>query len=238
MMLSGGSSPWSRAVFVDRRAAGAQLAAVVRTLPELQDPIVLALPRGGVPVGYEVARAIGAPLDVLVVRKLGAPDQEELAIGAVASGGSEYLNRELIDALGLSLEELDEIRGRERAEVQRRTARYRGDRPWPDLHGRSVIVVDDGAATGATALAAIAALRDHRPAEVIVALPVAPADACRHLETAADRVVCLRSPQPFLAIGNWYVEFGQVSDEEVRALLREAAAAAEEADRPAVGPWW
>lgn len=235
MMLSGGSSPWSRAVFVDRREAGAQLAAVVRTLPGLRDPIVLALPRGGVPVGYEVARAIGAPLDVLVVRKLGAPDQEELAIGAVASGGSEYLNRALIAELGLSPEELDEIRERKRAEVKRRTDRYRGDRQWPDLIGRSLIVVDDGAATGATALAAIAALRDHRPAEVIVALPVAPADACRLLETAADRVVCLRSPEPFLAIGNWYVEFGQVSDEQVGGLLHEAAA---ERDRPAVGPWW
>ncbi|HSI99512.1 MAG TPA: phosphoribosyltransferase family protein [Patescibacteria group bacterium] len=208
----------------------------MRTLPGLRDPIVLALPRGGVPVAYEVARAIGAPLDVLVVRKLGAPGQEELAIGAVASGGSEHLNRELIAALGLSLGELNLIRERERAEVRRRTARYRGDRPWPDLHGRSVIVVDDGAATGATAQAAIAALRGHRPAEVIVALPVAPADACRQLQMAADRVVCLRSPAPFLAIGNWYVEFGQVSDEEVRDLL-PAAAPANEADRPAIGPW-
>jgi predicted phosphoribosyltransferase len=236
-MLSA-QSPWNGAVFADRRAAGAELAAMVRTLTRLRDPIVLALPRGGVPVGYEVARALQAPLDVLVVRKLGAPGQEELAIGAVASGGSEYLNRELLAALGLSQDELDAIRERARAEVQRRTERYRGDRPWPDLHGRSVIVVDDGAATGATALAAIAALRDHRPAEVIMALPLAPADTCQRLEATADRVVCPRSPHPFLAIGTWYLEFGQVSDEEVRVLLRKAAATAEEADRPAVGPGW
>jgi predicted phosphoribosyltransferase len=235
-MLSGGASLGSGAIFVDRRTAGAELAGVVRTLAGLRDPIVLALPRGGVPVGYEVARAIGAPLDVLVVRKLGAPGQEELAIGAVASGGSEYLNRELIAALGLSPEELDEIREPARAEVQRRTARYRGDRPWPNLHGRSVIVVDDGAATGATALAAIAALRHHRPAELILAVPVAPADARQRLETAAERVLCLRSPCPFLAIGAWYLDFGQVSDEEVRTLLR-AAATAERADRPAADPW-
>ena len=233
-MLPGRSSPWSRAVFADRRAAGAELGAVVRTLPGLRDPIVLALPRGGVPVGYEVARALGAPRDVLVVRKLGAPEQEELAIGAVASGGSEYLNHELIHALRLSQVELDGVRERERAEVQRRTALYRGDRPWPDLAGRSVIVVDDGAATGATALAAIAALRRHHPAEVIIAVPTGPADACQVLETAADRVVCLRSPYPFLAIGTWYAEFAQVSDAEVRALLRDATAS--EADQLAVGP--
>lgn len=229
MRQPGRSSPGTRGRFADRRAAGAELAAVVRTLPELRDPIVLALPRGGVPVGYEVARALGAPLDVLVVRKLGAPGQEELAIGAVASGGSEYLNHELIDALRLSQDELDGIRDRECAEVRRRTARYRGDRPWPDLGGRSVIVVDDGAATGATALAAIAALRPQRPAEVVVAVPVAPAESCRLLETAADRVVCLRSPYPFLAIGNWYLGFDQVSDEEVRVLLRDATIAAEAA---------
>jgi putative phosphoribosyl transferase len=228
-------SPWNRAVFADRRSAGAELATVVRTLTGLRDPIVLALPRGGVPVGYEVAQALRAPLDVLVVRKLGVPGQEELAIGAVASGGSEYLNRELLTALRLSQDELDAIRERARAEVQRRTVRYRGDRPWPDLHDRSVIMVDDGAATGATALVAIAALRGHRPAEVIVAIPVAPVDTCQRLEADADRVVCLRSPYPFLAIGTWYIDFGQVSDEEVRVLLRQAATTAEEADRPAVG---
>jgi putative phosphoribosyl transferase len=233
--LSDGAFRWGDALFVDRRAAGADLAAVVRTLPGLKDPIVLALPRGGVPVGYEVARALRAPLDVLVVRKLGAPGQEELAIGAVASGGSEYLNHELIAVLRLSEEELDGIRERARAEVERRTARYRADQPWPDLQGRSVIVVDDGAATGATALAAIDALRRHRPTEVIIAIPVAPLDTCQQLETVADRVVCLRSPYPFLAIGTWYVEFGQVPDEEVRALLREAATVAAP-DRPAAGP--
>lgn len=218
---------WGRTAFVDRRAAGVELAGVVRALPGLRDPIVLALPRGGVPVGYEVARVLRAPLDVLVVRKLGAPGQEELAIGAVASGGSDYFNRELIGALQLSQPEVEEIRKRATREVERRTGRYRGERPWPELHGRSVIVVDDGSATGATALVAVAALRHHRPAEIIVALPVAPAEACRQLEAVADRVVCLRSPSPFWAIGTWYSEFGQVSDDEVRALLAEGRMAGE-----------
>jgi putative phosphoribosyl transferase len=220
--------PFGRSLplFADRREAGRLLAEAVGGQGRLIDPIVLALPRGGVPVGFEVARRLRAPLDVLIVRKVGAPGQEELAVGAVASGGAEYLNAELIAELRLSQAVVDRIREREIAEVERRSHRYRGDRPWPDLRGRSVIVVDDGAATGATALAAIAAVRPQSPAEMIVALPVAPRDTCDRLRAAADLLVCLRSPELFLAIGMWYRDFGQVADEEVAALLRLAAAPA------------
>jgi putative phosphoribosyl transferase len=212
-------------IFRDRREAGEMLAEAVEALPGLRDPIVLALPRGGVPVAFEVAMRIHAPLDVLIVRKLGTPGQEELALGAVASGGAEYLNAELIAELRLPPPVLDRIRQREMAEVECRSRSYRGDLRWPNLRGRSVIVVDDGAATGATALAAIAALRRQLPAEVLMALPVAPKDTCDRLRAAADRLVCLRSPELFFAIGTWYLDFGQVSDEDVRALLRRAVAA-------------
>jgi putative phosphoribosyl transferase len=212
--------------FTDRREAGRMLAEAVGEWGRFIDPVVLALPRGGVPVGFEVARRLRAPLDVLIVRKIGAPGQEELALGAVASGGAEYLNAELIAELGLPQGVLDGIREREMAEVERRSHRYRGDLPWPDLRGRTVIVVDDGAATGATALAAIAALRPQSPAEVVVALPVAPRETCDQLRAAADRLVCLRSPELFLAIGMWYRDFGQISDDAVTALLKLAAAPA------------
>lgn len=210
--------------FSDRRAAGQALADTVDHLEGLADPIVLALPRGGVPVAREVATRLGAPLDVMVVRKLGAPGQEELALGAVATGGAEYLNVDLINALRLAPPQLAAIRARETAEVERRSQRYRGDRPWPELRGRSVIVIDDGAATGATILAAVAALRRHHPAEIIVAVPVAPVDTCDLMRRAADRVVCLCSPDPFLAISIWYEDFRQGSDQDVRDLLEPEAA--------------
>lgn len=215
-----------RHAFRDRVTAGRELAAAVAALPHLVDPIVLALPRGGVPVAREVAVRIHAPLDVLVVRKLGAPGEEELALGAVATGGVEVLNDDLIREVGPTRAELDAIRRRETDEVSRRSARYRGDRPWPTLADRSAILVDDGVATGATMLAAIAALRAQDPGEVIVAVPVAPEDACRRLRAAADRVVCLRMPDPFLAIGLWYEDFRQVSDDEVRDVLDDAHRAA------------
>lgn len=176
-------------------------------------------------MGFEVACALHSPLDVLVVRKLGAPGQEELALGAVALGGALYLNTDLIAEMQLPQHLVDEIRDRELAEVRQRNERYRGERPWPDLRARSVIVVDDGAATGATAEAAIAALRGQGPAEIVVALPVAPADTCARLRDAADRFVCLRAPELFLALGSWYLDFEQVSDEEVRDLLQRAAQA-------------
>ena len=223
----------SRPIFKDRREAGVMLAEALEALPGLRDPIVLALPRGGVPVAFEVAMRLHAPLDVLIVRKLGTPGQEELALGAVASGGAQYLNAQLIAELRLPLQVLDRIRAREMAEVERRTRNYRGDLSWPALRGRSVIVVDDGAATGATALAAIAALRRQLPAEVVMAVPVAPGETCDRLRTAADRLVCLRSPAMFLAIGTWYLDFGQVSDEDVRTLLRRAVATSRSDSIPA-----
>jgi len=215
-------------VFQDRREAGRLLAAVVARLPDLRHPIVLALPRGGVPVGFEVARQLHAPLDVLVVRKLGTPGQEELALGAVAFGEAVYLNRTVIDELRIPEHVVDDIRAREMAEVDRRTKLFRGDRPMPDLGERSVIVVDDGAATGATAEVAVKALRSQHPAEIVVALPVGPGDTCDRLRAVADRLVCLRSPELFFAIGEWYLDFSQVSDEEVRDLLAQATEAIEE----------
>jgi len=210
-------------VFRDRCEAGRLLALAVQALPDLKAPIVLALPRGGVPVGFEVAQQLGAPLDVLVVRKLGTPGQEELALGAVAFGGASFLNTDLVAELQLPERVIDEIRERALAEVMLRNRRYRGDRPWPDLGGRSAVIVDDGAATGATAEAAVLALRSQGPAEIVVALPVAPADTCDRLREAADRLVCLRSPRLFFALGSWYRDFEQVSDGDVRELLERSA---------------
>jgi putative phosphoribosyl transferase len=223
------------AVFEDRCDAGRRLSAAVDALPDLRDPIVLALPRGGVPVGYEVAHRLGAPLDVLIVRKLGVPGREELALGAVAGGGIVYRNQPLIDELGIPALLIDQVRAREEAEVERRAERYRGSRAWPRLDGRSVVVVDDGAATGATVLAAIAALRPQQPSEIVVALPVAPAETCDQLREAADRVVCLIAADLFFALGSWYADFEQVSDDEVRDLLARAPEAIDH--RARVEPW-
>jgi predicted phosphoribosyltransferase len=187
------------------------------------DPIVLALPRGGVPVGFEVARALGAPLDVLIVRKLGLPQQPELAIGAIASGGVRVLNMDVVKGLGLPEDMIDEVTRREATELERREKAYRGGAIPPSVVGRSVVLVDDGVATGSTMSAAIAALREQRPHEIIVAVPLAPAETCARLGREADRVVCLESPEPFMAIGLWYASFPQTSDGEVRAYLERAA---------------
>jgi predicted phosphoribosyltransferase len=206
--------------FADRADAGRRLADAVAALPDLVDPIVLALPRGGVPIGAAVAQRLGAPLDVLTVRKLGVPGQEELAMGAVASGGVVYLDRELIARAGVPAGTVEAVRRREEGEVERRVARYRGDRPAPALAGRSIVVVDDGVATGATMLAAVAALRSSGAREVIVAVPVAAAETCQRMRDAADRFVCLEAPEMLWAISLWYETFRQVEDEEVRRLLR------------------
>lgn len=186
------------------------------------DVVVLALPRGGVPVGYEVARSLGAALDVFVVRKLGVPGHEELALGAVASGGVRVLNDDVVAALGLSEREIEPIAERERAEVERRQREYRGDRPPLALQGKTAILVDDGLATGATMRVAALAVRRFEPQSVVVAVPVAADATCAEFRGDVDEVVCAFTPEPFYAVGIWYEDFGQTSDEEVRELLQQA----------------
>ncbi|HEX5502077.1 MAG TPA: phosphoribosyltransferase family protein [Thermomicrobiales bacterium] len=209
------------APFSDRQDAGQQLAA--RLAPYRDDhPIVLALPRGGVPVGYEIARALGAPLDVLVARKLGAPHQPEFGIGAIAPGGVRLLDRPVVEALGIPPAEIERIAAAEAAEMERREREFRDGRPPLDLAGRVVIVVDDGLATGVTARAAVAAVRARRPARIVLAAPVCSPEAARALGAEADDVLCLATPPDFRAVGLWYEDFEQTSDAEVVDLLRRA----------------
>jgi putative phosphoribosyl transferase len=187
------------------------------------DVIVLALPRGGVPVAFEVAQALGAPLDVFLVRKLGMPGHEEFAIGAIASGGVTVLNEETLRDYGVSGEQVEAVVEAEQRELERRERRYRGDRTFPNLTGRTVVLIDDGLATGSTMRAAVAALREERPARVIVAVPTAPPETCEELRGIVDEMVCLMTPDPFYAVGLWYEDFSQTTDEEVRELLERAA---------------
>ena len=209
--------------FKDRYAAGRALAGRLLT-PYRGWPglLVLALPRGGVPVGYEVARALGGELDVFLVRKLGVPGHEELAMGAIASGGVRVLNEDVVRMLGISQEEIDDATRTEAAELERRERAYRDDRPHPRVEGRTVILVDDGLATGATMRAAAMALRQQRPAELAVAVPVAAEQTCEQFRTEVDRIICAFTPEPFHAVGLWYEDFSQTTDEEVRALLKRA----------------
>lgn len=188
--------------------------------------IVLALPRGGVPVAYEVATALGAPLDVFLVRKLGVPGHEELAMGAVASGGVRVLNTEVVEALGISEQAIEGVAQQELRELERRERVYRGGRPPPELRDRVVILVDDGLATGSSMRAAVAAVRQQHPRRIVVAVPTAAAETCEDFRREVDEVVCLSTPEPFYAVGLWYRDFSQTSDDEVRALLERAAAAA------------
>jgi putative phosphoribosyl transferase len=183
------------------------------------DVVVLGLPRGGVPVGFEVARALGAPLDVFLVRKLGVPGQPELAMGAVASGGTRVLNRHVLRIAGVSDEELERVTASERKVLAAREEAYRGDRPPVDVSRKVAIIVDDGLATGASMRAAVEALRQQEPAELVVAVPVAPAESRDDMTAVADRVVCARTPEPFFAVGHWYDDFSEVTDDEVRELL-------------------
>ena len=201
------------------RLLGTQLAG--RNLPK--DAIVLALPRGGVPVAFEVAQALGLPLDVMVVRKLGVPWQPELAMGAIASGGVRVLDPALIRLEGISPEYIEAVAAREEQEVERREQLYRAGRPPLDLQNRTVILVDDGLATGSTMLAAVKCVKSLQPSIVIVAVPVASRHAYAHLRDGADECVCLAVPEPFGAVGEWYEDFRQTSDAEVRNLLRQAA---------------
>ena len=203
----------------DRTEAGKRLARELMRYAMRRDVLVLALPRGGVPVGFEVARALGVPLDVFVVRKLGMPFHEELAMGAIASGGAQLLNEDVIQTYAISEDEIDRVIESERRELERRERLYRGDRPFPTLKDRIVILVDDGLATGSTMRAAVMALRDESPARIVVAVPVAAKDTCQQFEDVADEIVCLETPEPFDAVGLWYQNFAQTSDEEVHDLL-------------------
>ena len=205
--------------FRNRTDAGRQLAEKLAAYAHRPGVLVLALPRGGAPVGFEVARKLGAPLDVFLVRKLGVPGYEELAMGAVATGGVRVLNDEIVRGLGISEHEIDAAAARELQELARRQRLYRGDRPLPDIAGRTVILVDDGLATGATMRAAIAAVRQQQPARIVVAVPTASPDTCEALKAEADDVVCAMTPEPFLAVGHWYEDFTQTTDDEVRELL-------------------
>ena len=206
--------------FRDRAEAGGELGErLAEGYAGRPDVLVLALPRGGVVVGREVAERLDAPLDVVVVRKLGFPGQSELAMGAIASGGVRVLNEALLDQTGVSEALVEDVVARERVELERREALYRSDRPAPDVAGKTVLVVDDGLATGSTMLAAVQALRSLRAGRIVVAVPTAPRQTCEALEDMADEVVCLRQPEPFYAVGLSYEDFAEVSDDEVRALL-------------------
>lgn len=209
-------------IFRDRHDAGLQLALALQGYAERPDVVVLALPRGGVVVGYEVATQLQVPLDVLVVRKLGAPGRSELAMGAIASGGVQVVDHQILEALNVSDQDFRAVVEREVAELARRERLFRGPRGLVDVHERSVLLVDDGLATGATMRAAIQALRQHEPAEVIVAVPVASPEAVAIISPLVDDVVCLATPAYMSAIGLWYREFEQTSDSEVRALLDTA----------------
>ena len=211
------------AMFRDRREAGRLLAEELRPYATRPRLLVLGLPRGGIPVAFEVARARHAPLDVFVVRKLGVPGYEELGMGAIASGGTRVLNRGMIRELHISQSDVERVAESEQRELERREAAYRGARPAPDFHDRTVIVVDDGLATGASMAAAVTALRQQGPAAIIVAAPVGAAESCEALRTMADVCVCAETPEPFLGVGRWYGDFEQTTDDEVRRLLDEAA---------------
>jgi putative phosphoribosyl transferase len=210
------------APFRDRRDAGKKLAQKLLHYANRSDVIVLALPRGGVPVAYEVALALNAPLDIFIVRKLGLPGHEELAIGAIASGGIRVLNEDIIRALNIPREVIDHVAQRELQELQRREHIYRGDRPAPEVHDHIVILIDDGLATGASMRAAIAGLRAQNPKRIVVAVPTAAPETCEAIEAEVDEIVCAITPEPFLGVGRWYEDFSQTTDEGVRMILEEA----------------
>ncbi|HYR11339.1 MAG TPA: phosphoribosyltransferase [Longimicrobium sp.] len=217
---------WSRTVFRDRAEAGRRLAERLSAYAGRDDVVVLALPRGGVPVAFPVARALGAPLDVLVVRKLGVPGQEEVAMGALASGGVRILNEPVVRALRIPSEAIERVAAREALELERREGVYRGPRAQALVQGRTVILVDDGIATGSTLRAAIQSLRQRKPARIVVASPVCSVEACRDLAEYADEVVCLLQPQPLGSVSLSYASFPQTTDLQVWTLLKRAAQAA------------
>jgi putative phosphoribosyl transferase len=205
--------------FHDRREAGQLLGRALAHYKDSPDVIVLALPRGGVPVAYEIAQDLKAPLDVFVVRKLGVPWQPELAMGAIAGKGTEVLNGDVVTAYNIPPNVIRAVAEREGHELRRRLQEYRGDRPFPSLRNHTVILVDDGLATGSTMRAAVNAIRQEQPRSIVVAVPVAALSSCREFEAEVDDVVCLRTPSDFAAVGRWYENFSEISDEEVRQLL-------------------
>lgn len=211
-----------RQPFLNRRAAGRTLATYLSKYADRNDVIVLALPRGGVPVAYEVAQTLGATLDLFLVRKLGTPGHRELAMGAIASGGIRVLNEDVVRWYSIPESVIEHVVREEQAELERRERAYREDRPPPDLQGRIVILIDDGLATGSTMRAAAQAVRERQPSRVVVAVPVGARETCTELASYADEVICARTPEPFSAVGQWYVDFAQTEDEEVLDLLQKS----------------
>jgi predicted phosphoribosyltransferase len=210
--------------FVDRQAAGRELATYLERYADRRDAVVLGLARGGLPVAVEVARALRLELDVFLVRKLGVPGHEELAMGAIASGGVRVVNEQVLERVAAPREEIDAVGAREQEELERRERTYRGGRAPADVAGRTAILVDDGLATGASMRAAIEALKQRDAAEIVVAVPVAPPSTCAELEREADAVVCAHTPEPFTAVGAWYDDFAEVTDDDVRRILSGADA--------------
>jgi putative phosphoribosyl transferase len=209
--------------FRNRTEAGRTLATKLTAYANRPNVVVLALPRGGVPVAFEVARELNAPLDIFVVRKLGVPGQEELAMGAIATGGVRVLNDDVVEGLRISDAVIEGVTAVQQRELERREHLYRSDRPALEVRNRTVLLVDDGLATGSTMRAAVMALRQRQPARIVVAVPTAPPVACEMLRVEADEVVCVMTPEPFYGVGFWYEDFSQTSDEEVRTLLQQAA---------------
>jgi putative phosphoribosyl transferase len=209
-------------LFHDRTEAGQTLAGLLREYAGRKDVLILALPRGGVPVAFEVAQALDAPLDIFVVRKLGLPSNEELAMGALASGNVRVLNEEVVQSFGISERTIEAVAEKEQVELERRERLYRGDSGPPSVRGKTILLVDDGVATGSTMRAAVAAIRGQHPAQIIVAVPVAPPSTCDTLRTEADQVVCVETPEPFYAVGQWYGVFDQTSDRQVRDLYERS----------------
>ena len=209
-------------IYRNRSEAGKHLAAQLAKYANREDVLVLALPRGGVPVAFEVAKALRAPLDIFLVRKLGVPGHEELAMGAIATGGVRVLNPDVVDYLGIPASVIDAVAADELRELDRRERAYRGDRPEPDVRGKTVILVDDGLATGSTMRAAAAALRQQGPDRIVVAVPVSAPQTCDEYRMGVDEIICVKTPEPFYGVGLWYADFSQTTDEEVRELLERA----------------
>ena len=210
-------------IFRDRTEAGQILASKLTKYVNQVDTVILALPRGGVPVAYEIGKELGLPIDIFVVRKLGVPGHEELAMGAIASGGVRHINRDVVDQLRIESETIDVASRREQKEIERRERLYRGQRPPVDVRNKTVILVDDGLATGSTMRAAIAALRQHRPARIVVAVPTAAPQTCSEIADEVDEIICAATPETFYAVGQWYQDFSQTTDDEVRELLARAS---------------